>query len=227
MRRPHGSIAAASLAGALLMASAPAPAEDQPAAALSGKQVYATKTCVACHGKDGRKAIQDYPDIAGQKADYAAAQIKDIIAGKRTGSPDASGNPRANAMRGALIDPEGKVRITDEEIAVVAAWLAGNKPRDADPSAPQMAQDKKTEAAKLYAETCAACHGETGREPMEGFPSVAGQKRSYLLAQIKDIKSKARTNGQAEAMQVAIAELSDQQIELVAEFVSLLPAASP
>lgn len=227
MRCAHGRFTAVSLAGAVvLMVTAPATAEDVAAPALSGKQVYATKTCLACHGKEGRKAIQDYPDLAGQKADYMAAQIKDIIAGKRTGSADATGNPRANAMRGALIDPEGKIRITDDEIAAVSTWLAANKPRDPDPGVPPMAEDKKAEAAKLFADNCAACHGATGREPLEGFPAIAGQKRAYLLAQVKDIKSNARANGQAEAMQGAIAELSDQQIELVAEYVSLLPAAA-
>lgn len=213
------------LAGALILSPGATMAEDAAAPTLSGKQVYGAKACMACHGKDGRKAIQEYPDIAGQKADYLAAQIKDILDGKRTGSPDTTGNPRANAMRGALIDPEGKVRISDDEIKAVAAWLAGNKPRDPDPAAQPMAADRKAEAEKIFNDTCAACHGATGREPMEGFPAIAGQKRTYLLAQVKDIKSKARTNGQAEAMQGAIAEFTDQQIELVAEYVSLLPAA--
>ena len=30
-----------------------------------GKQLYLTRTCVACHGKNGAKAIQNYPHLAG------------------------------------------------------------------------------------------------------------------------------------------------------------------
>lgn len=223
MRCGRQGIPAFLLAGSIsLFAIVPAVA-DEPAA---GKQLYGAKACVACHGKEGRKAIQDYPDVAGQRADYMTAQIKAILDGTRTGSPDATGNPRANGMRGALIDPEGKVRITDDEITAIAAWLAGNKPRDFVPPATPMAEDRKAEAAKLFAETCEACHGKEGREPLEGFPSIAGQKHAYLLAQIKDIKSKARSNGQSEAMQGVVAELTDQQIEMLAEYLSQLNAVA-
>ena len=30
-----------------------------------GKHLYRTRTCVACHGRDGVKAIQAYPQLAG------------------------------------------------------------------------------------------------------------------------------------------------------------------
>lgn len=224
MRCGRQGISALALTGVLaLSALAPARAEE-PA---PGKQLYATKTCIACHGKEGRKAIQDYPDIAGQRADYAAAQIKAILDGSRTGSPDPTGTPRTKGMRGALIDPDGNRRITDQEIDAIAAWLAGNKPRDYVPPATPMADDRKAEATKLYAEACEACHGKNGREPMEGFPAIGGQKQAYLLAQIKDIKSKARTNGQSEAMQGAIAELADDKIALLAEYLAQINPAAP
>ncbi len=212
---------AASAAGALALASITGPATAQDAAD-PGKKIYTTKSCLACHGKDGKKAIQDYPDIAGQRADYMIGQIKDILEGKRLGSPDASGNPRAKGMKGALIDPNGNRRISDDEIAQVAQWLSKQEPRQLDPPATPLSDERKTAAAKLYADTCEACHGKMGREPMEGFPAIAGHKRAYVIAQLTDIKTKARNNGQSEAMQAAIAELKDGDLELLADYVSQL-----
>jgi len=227
MQLPLSSTAALLLA-ASLAGSGAAPALAQDAAAdAAAKRLYMTKTCIACHGRDGKKAIQDYPDVAGQRADYIIAQIKDILDGKRLGSPDGTGNPRAKGMRGALIDPNGNRRITDDEIAQIARWLAAQEPRKPEPPAEPMADPRKAQAAKLYAETCEACHGKTGREPQEGFPAIAGQKAAYVLVQMKDIKSKARSNGQSEAMQGILAEMPDEQIPLLAEYVSQLESGKP
>lgn len=227
MHRPALTLAAFLLASIL----SPAPslhaqtAALSPEAAAAAKRLYTTKTCIACHGRDGRKAIQDYPDLAGQRADYLTAQIKDILEGKRTGSPDGTGNPRAKGMRGALIDPNGNRRITDEEIAQISPWLATLEPRQPDPPETPLAADRQAQAVKLYGETCEACHGKTGREPQETFPAIAGQKRPYVLAQMKDIRSKARANGQSEAMQMAIAELKDADIELLADYIAQMTPA--
>lgn len=219
----------AALAGVLAAAiGGHATAQQAPAdEAAAAKRLYMTKSCIACHGKEGKKAIQDYPDVAGQKADYIAAQMKDIIDGRRTGSPDASGNPRSKGMRGALVDPNGNRRISDEEISQIAKWLAAIEPRKPEAPATPLTEESKAKAAKLYAETCEACHGKTGREPLEGFPAIAGQKRAYVAAQMKDIKSKARSNGQSEAMQGAIAEMKDEDIELLADYVSQIDPGKP
>lgn len=218
----------AALAGVLAGGAAGVAVAQQPAdATAAAKRLYMTKSCVACHGREGKKAIQDYPDLAGQKADYMTAQIKDILDGKRLGSPDTTGNPRANGMRGALIDPKGNRRVTDDEIASITKWLAAIEPRKPEPLAAPMPEDRKAKAAKLYADTCEACHGKTGREPLEGFPAIAGQKRAYLMAQISDIKSKARSNGQTEAMQGTIADLTNDDVELLADFVSQLDPGKP
>ncbi len=44
----------------------------------------AVQTCAACHGANGAKSIaEDYPIIAGQKADYIVQALKDYKSGKR------------------------------------------------------------------------------------------------------------------------------------------------
>ncbi|MFT5560407.1 MAG: cytochrome c553 [Sulfitobacter sp.] len=41
--------------------------------------------------------------------------------------------------------------------------------------------------------TCVACHAEDGNSPAGSFPSIAGQHPKYLLKQLRDIKSGARS----------------------------------
>lgn len=195
-------------------------AEPAAADAAAAKKLYLRRSCIACHGKDGQKPIQDYPALAGQRADYMIAQIEDIISGKRVGGTDASGNPRAKGMRGALVAPDGARRITEDEVKAVSDWLAGLPPAPFDPPGTPLAPDKVDAAAKLFAEKCEACHGPAGRAPQEGFPRIAGQKQAYVLAQMTDIKSKARSNGQSEAMQAVMEDVSDADIEVLAAYVA-------
>ncbi len=55
------------------------------------------------------------------------------------------------------------------------------------------------DGAKLYQEkTCWSCHGKDAKTPLKGmpYPKLAGQSAAYAEAQMKDIKSGARSNGQ-------------------------------
>jgi cytochrome c553 len=59
---------------------APLPANKETV----GSPPPATQTCAACHGADGGKTImEDYPILAGQKADYIVQALKDYKNGKR------------------------------------------------------------------------------------------------------------------------------------------------
>jgi len=80
--------------------------------ALDGAQLYQTKTCLACHGKDAKTPIMPtYPKLAGQNADYALQQMKDIKSGARN-------NGQTAAMKGVM----GPV--SDEEMKAIADWLS-------------------------------------------------------------------------------------------------------
>lgn len=48
-------------------------------------------------------------------------------------------------------------------------------------------------AGKALTTACAACHGADGNSVMPTFPKLAGQGEKYLLKQLKDIKSGARS----------------------------------
>jgi len=186
-----------------------------------GKKVYMTKTCLACHGRDGRKAIQDYPNLAGQDAKYLERQIHEIIAGTRVGSADATGNPRSQGMRGALLRAvDGKPSISDEEIKLVAKWLSEQKP--ADMKEPKEPLDPASIAAgeKLFKKKCRSCHGPDGMKPLKGNPYLAGQKRKYIFTQLVDIRSKDRDSKKVKPMYGIVKKMTDEDFTNLANYLS-------
>lgn len=83
------------------------------ALAADGAELYKKKTCIACHGADGKAPIlPEYPKLAGQSKEYMVRQMLDIKSGDR-----ANGN--SAAMKGVMH------LVSDDEIAAIAEWLSG------------------------------------------------------------------------------------------------------
>ncbi len=102
-------------------APAPAPKPDLE----RGKQIAST-ICVACHMADGNSVVPTNPILAGQHADYIAAQLAAYKAGTRA-------NPIMAGMAAAL---------TPDDMRNVGAWFAQQVPK-----APAAAKDKALAAA--------------------------------------------------------------------------------
>lgn len=71
----------------------------------------ATGVCAGCHGPKGISPTGLFPNLAGQKADYLAAQLKAFRA-----------NTRSNPMMSPLA-----AGLKDEDIENLAAYFAGLK----------------------------------------------------------------------------------------------------
>jgi cytochrome c len=85
--------------------------------AQDAAKLYAEKTCNACHGPTGNKALMpDYPKIAGQNKAYIVKQMTDIKSGAR-----ANGN--SAAMKGVMH------LVSDKEIEIIADWVSKQKPQ--------------------------------------------------------------------------------------------------
>ena len=77
-----------------------------------GAALYQSKTCWSCHGKDAKTPLLPiYPKLAGQHADYAYNQMKDIKSGVRA-------NGQSTAMKGVM------GLVNEEEMRQIADWLA-------------------------------------------------------------------------------------------------------
>lgn len=82
------------------------------AAAAEGEALYNSKGCAACHGPDANTPIMPvYPKLAGQNAQYAFNQMKDIKSGARN-------NGQTAVMKGIVAG------VSDEDLKAIAEWLA-------------------------------------------------------------------------------------------------------
>jgi cytochrome c len=68
---------------------------------------------------------------------------------------------------------------------------------------------------------CPACHGEDGSHPLTpDYPVIAGQNANYLLRQMQDIRDGRRTNGLSQNMRAVVAEVTDDQFKVIADWLA-------
>jgi cytochrome c553 len=79
------------------------------------------------------------------------------------------------------------------------------------------AVEGNADAGKAKAAMCGACHGATGLSPSPTYPNLAGQKAAYIVKQLADFKSGARTNMMMAPM---AANLSEQDMADLAAYFS-------
>lgn len=82
------------------------------AASLQAGKALARRTCYACHGMNGISSMSLYPNLAGQKRKYLAAQLRAFRDGSRR-------NPIMSLIAAHL---------TDAQIQDVAAYFASLEP---------------------------------------------------------------------------------------------------
>lgn len=176
-----------------------------PALATDGKAIYAAKGCQACHGENGARPIAGTPVIAGQHAAYLLRQMNEIASGVRSSQPVK------------VMQPVIERTSPDDRIAL-ADWLAAQKP--AEPQAGDKAKAEK--GAELFDEKgCIGCHGADGTRPLSpDYPFLAGQRKDYLMVQIKAIRDEIRSTRRARMMAANVRKLSDAEVEQLAEFLS-------
>lgn len=77
--------------------------------------------------------------------------------------------------------------------------------------------------ALFRAKTCFTCHGPDAKTPiLPNYPRLAGQNREYVLQQMRDIKTGARSNGQTAAMKGIMFLVNDEEMQVLAKYISSL-----
>jgi cytochrome c553 len=167
----------------LALGAAAAPADEPDAAARAHAQRVAITVCGTCHGPEGNSTNPKYPRLAGQNANYLAAQLKAFRAQTR-GDPDAIGYMWGMASQ-----------LDDDTIQALAAYYSAQK---AEPSA-SGASPAVTRGRQIYAQgvsaqgvpACASCHGPDAHG-LQNFPRLAGQHGQYVLKQLASFQSNMR-----------------------------------
>lgn len=71
--------------------------------------------------------------------------------------------------------------------------------------------------APTVAASCVACHGNTGISANDIWPNLRGQKKDYLMKQIRAFKSGERKDP---VMNAIVASLSEADISTIADYFS-------
>ena len=160
-----------------------APAEDLDAPARAAAARVAIGTCANCHGPQGHSISPKFPVLAGQHANYLAAQMHAFKAQTR-GDPDALGYMWGMA---ATLD--------DSLIDGLADYYSRQSPRAGRAvDGPALARGRELYLNGDAAEgipACAACHGPKA-EGNDNFPRLAGQHVQYLVKQLNSFQSNLR-----------------------------------
>jgi cytochrome c553/glyoxylase-like metal-dependent hydrolase (beta-lactamase superfamily II) len=190
----------------------------QDARSQKAEDVINKFNCSVCHGEYGESLNDEWPNLAGQKAEYLSNELKKYRKGIR-----------ANV----LMSPVAKL-LGDEEIELVSTYYSQrillSKDIKTVPSAEDQAKDIKTvpsaedQETDLLASTfCAGCHGLQGISARDGWPNLAGQKSGYLINQINAYRSLERVDS---LMSPASHLVYENEIASLANYYSRLPACS-
>jgi cytochrome c553 len=167
--------------------------------------------CRECHGRHAEGNASGWPpQIAGQHRRVIAKELVDYRTGKRRYDP-------MERIAGT------HVLGSTQDVADVAAYLAGLPPSPDTTPGPQRWVDK---GARLYVSRCQWCHGERGEGNDERFvPRVAGQQYEYLLRQLHDAIEARRPNMRTQHLRL-LESCSMEELMGLAGYMSRLDRAA-
>lgn len=196
-------------------------AENKPGVLPAAAKANANSAtaCIACHGAKGEGNAQaGFPRLGGLDPGYIQTQLENFAANKRSNpvmSPiamqlTAAQRSAAAAYFGAMPRPTGVSIVVPEQLKMsdTGAWLANRGRWDDNLPA------------------CVQCHGQGGSGVGAAFPSLVGQSRGYLIAQLLAFKNGSRPGGPMNLMGVVAKKLSDTDIPAVAVYFGLSEAAA-
>lgn len=175
-----------------------------------------TAMCAGCHGADGNSPAASFPKLAGQGEKYLTKQLGDIKAGTR----------KVLEMTGMLN------AFSDQDLADIAAFYASKSIQMAG------AKEKNLDRGEsLYrggnmetgVPACTGCHSPSGQgNAPAGYPALGGQFSQYTAKQLRAFRTGAhependagRTNDNVKIMRGVAANMSDIEIEAVANFIA-------
>ncbi len=164
----------------------------------------AAKACIECHGVEGTAAHPAYPRLAGQRADYIVRQILDFKAGRR---------------KDPVMSPVAR-KLDRQSLNIIAEYFS-KQPVIVARTQGVRETDRGHELYVVH--RCYLCHHTKTWQKASGLPHgpvIAGQNRDYLVKAMKDIRSNKRPADVYNLMHRSLDELTDADIEAVANYIS-------
>jgi cytochrome c553 len=178
----------------------------------NGELLY-IQYCSACHRRSGwGNGPREVPALAGQQEDYLLEQLIKFSTLDRD-KPE---------MHEVVSKPE---LADSKSLRDVSSYIAS---RARDPSPDHGDGTQLGRGARLYAQSCATCHGNTGEGNGDDFiPAIGGQQYHYLLVRLRafayDHTSPERSSLEPAVVNL-LSRLSPDEIKAVADYTSRLGA---
>lgn len=178
--------------------------------AQKGSQLANEQMCASCHGHAGIAQSNNWPSLAGQRAEYTYKMLQDYKNGSRNTYP----------LMTVLAKP-----MSDQDMADIAAFYASFKlpPVPVGTVIDKALADKaellvmKGDGNRLLA-PCMSCHGYKGEGNVVDVPAMAGQTPEYFIRTMQDYKTGKRSNDVYSRMRLMAHSLSDQEIIELANY---------
>ena len=168
--------------------------------------------CIDCHGERGAEPDRDkHPTLAGQIAAYTFKQLRDYKDGSRE-----------NRKMSEAVE-----RLTDEQLAALAAWYADQPipkvevDEDETVSEDTMKLVFRGDKTRLI-QPCASCHGPRGEGAIIDVPAIAGQNVKYFVNTMKDYAKGKRANDVYSRMRIIAKSLTREEINELAVYYARL-----
>src|SRR5262245_56148371 len=169
----------------------------------------AVAVCMPCHGPAAdatppAPGAPPFPKLDGQHPEYLVKQLREFKAGKRT-----------NPLMAPIL-----ANLSSRQFPALAAHFASQQP------APRQVENALAERGRVIYEegnvtggvpACVGCH-QPNAVGAPRYPRLAGQRQTYVVQQLTNFKSGARTNDRAHVMRHIAANLSDEDMRAVAEY---------
>ena len=175
------------------------------------------QACFGCHGDRGG-GVPDaaFPRLAGQPADYLAAQMQAFRDGVRTYAPMNYLMARQSDAYFLEIAEYFAAQVPDAR--VVDARRAAPLDRASYEAGRALVHEGR-QAAALPA--CTACHGPDLAGTMPGIPALAGMPRDFLIEQVGSWKSGSHRSPEPNCMAQIAKRMSGADIVAAATWLSL------
>ena len=170
-----------------------------------GRDLAESARCQKCHGLDGLSRDAESPHIGGLLASYAYKQLQDYKSGSRD----------HRRMRKRVR------KLSDRDLADLAVYYASESP-------PAWIQDSNIEThiqrlvyrgdPRRLVRACAACHGYGGRGSGPDAPALEGMHVDYFITTMEAFREGERGNDIYSRMRNIAEELTDEEIEGLAQF---------
>jgi cytochrome c553 len=196
----------------------------------NGKNIFTkgkgdVPACNSCHGDDAMGSdAMGTPRLAGQGYPFLLKQLEDFATDKRMDTTMFIMNVNAKGL-----SAEDRRDVSTYANSLTKDNTAPSNMKEVEDLGNAVGTRYLGKAIVTFGDvdrgipSCYSCHGFNGRGAAPVYPMIGGQKYVYLVNQLKKWRDGSRTNDPMGQMRAVAKNLSDDDIQNVATFLTSAP----